>query len=490
MSLREKTILAVKWNLLSTIVSVMLGIILLWALSHILSVEQYGIISASLIISNFFLMLLDFGISNSIVRQKSISPIELSSLSTINILMGLIAFVTCFFMSSYISELFKGNQDLVLQIKILSVSFLFVSFGLQSKALLTKEMSFSILSRIVIISSIINFVSSISLALIFSQSWCVAVSFLLSTFVNSLLTRYYARHMLVFYFKFSLTSLSKHFKYGVQLVLDSIVNQVSINTYPVLMSRLINLAAIGGYNISYSISIALFEKLNPVLSHALFPAFSKIGSDAQRLNNSFLKATCFSSMINFPMLLGMMLVSHNVVSVFFDEKWSFITPIVQILCIVGAIRSLDTPVISILLVKAQMYRNVNLGILKLLLGIPLTWWLGLNYGINGIVSAFLIIQVFNTFFGYFYLINPCTHIKFHEYFTSITTPFLHVLPMLICGFVEEICLSKYQITDSYSLIIKIISCCIVYILTILYSNNLLIKEFREIAFENFLKKVK
>jgi lipopolysaccharide exporter len=53
------------------------------------------------------------------------------------------------------------------------------------------------------------------------------------------------------------------------------------------MARLISLTAIGGYNISYNISVALFEKLNPVLSHALFPAFSKIQNDAVSLKKLF-----------------------------------------------------------------------------------------------------------------------------------------------------------------------------------------------------------
>ncbi|PHH46716.1 MOP flippase family protein [Pluralibacter gergoviae] len=488
MSLREKTIIAVKWNLLSTIVSVVLGIVSLWALSHILTVQQYGVISASLIMANFFLMLLDFGISNSIIRQKTITDIELSSLSILNIIMGCVAFIICFSMSSYISALFNGTQDLVLQIRILATSFIFVSIGLQSKALLTKEMRFSVLSRIVIITSVVNFGLSISLALIFHESWCVAVSFLVSTLMSSLLTRYHAKNMIRFNLRFSFNSLSKHFKYGMQLVSDSIVNQVSINTYPVLMSRLISLSAIGGYNIAYSISIALFEKLNPVLSHALFPAFSKIGNDENKLNNSFLKATCFSSMINFPMLLGMMLVSQDVVSVFFDEKWAFISPIVQILCVVGAIRSLDTPVISILLVKAQMYRNVNLGIFKLLIGIPLTWWLGIKFGIKGIVCSFLIIQVLNTICGYFYLIRPCTNIPLTHYLRSIAIPFCHVLPMVFCGVGLELILKAYHTSEIFNLLSKVAVCIFIYILTILFSPSLLIKELREIVLTNFLKR--
>ncbi|WP_142907398.1 oligosaccharide flippase family protein, partial [Klebsiella pneumoniae] len=100
----------VKWNLLSTIVTVSLGMVSLWALSHILDVEQYGVISAALIITNFINMLLDFGISNSIVRSQSVEKIELASLSFVNICMGVIAFILVFIFSGNIAGIFGGSE--------------------------------------------------------------------------------------------------------------------------------------------------------------------------------------------------------------------------------------------------------------------------------------------------------------------------------------------------------------------------------------------
>lgn len=487
MSLRQKTLSAVKWNLLSTVTTVVLGIISLWALSHILTVEQYGVISAALIISNFIMMLLDFGISNSIVRSKSIQKIELSSLAFINILMGVGAFIFTFIFSSYLAELFGASQSLNNQIKIMSLAFVFISFGLQPKALLTREMDFSALSKISIITAITNFILSVSLALTFHATWCVAIAFVISMLVSSLLSNFYAKDFMGHGYKFERRQITSHFKYGMQLVLDSLVNQVSINTYPVLMSRLISLAAIGGYNISYNISIALFEKLNPVLSHALFPAFAKISDDESKLKLSFLKVTAFSAMVNFPILIGMLLVSKNIINVFFDPKWFFITPIVQVLCIVGLIRSLDTPVISILLVKAQMFRNVFLGIFKLVLGIPLTWFLGKNFGVLGIVYGFLIVQFINTFSAYFILLKPCLEIRFFEYGTSILIPLLHVIPMFLFG----LCMNHW-LSDNIvflNLVVTIVTCMLVYCLTLILSPFHMVKEFRGIVFNSFIKKV-
>lgn len=486
MSLKEKTLNAVKWNLLSTIVTVSLGMVSLWALSHILSVEQYGVISAALIITNFINMLLDFGISNSIVRSQTVERIELASLSVVNIFMGIAAFILTFIFSENIAGVFGGSENLRFQVEIVSFGFIFIALGLQPKALLTKDMEFGLLSKIVIIAAITNFIIAVTLAFIFHEAWCVAVAFLVSSIIGSLIARFCARKLMDYGAGFQLKAIRKHFRYGIQLVIDSLINQISINTYPVLMSRLISFAAIGGYNISYSISIALFERLNPILSHALFPAFSKIGNDEKKLQSSFLKVTIFSSMVNFPMLIGMMLASTQIVRIFFDEKWSFIPPIVQILCIVGVLRSLETPVISVLLVKAQMYRNIYLGIGKLLTGIPLAWFLGTRFGITGIVYGFLIIQVVNTTLGYFYLLKPSLGISGLKYLKSILIPAIHVLPMVVGGLI----LNKMELIDNQfaHLFILIALCFVLYSVTIFMSPVDIVREFRATIINNFMTK--
>ncbi len=138
MSLKEKTLNAVKWNLLSTIVTVSLGMVSLWALSHILDVEQYGVISAALIITNFINMLLDFGISNSIVRSQSVEKIELASLSFVNICMGVIAFILVFIFSGNIAGIFGGSENLRLQVEIISFGFVFYCIWFTTQSFIDK----------------------------------------------------------------------------------------------------------------------------------------------------------------------------------------------------------------------------------------------------------------------------------------------------------------------------------------------------------------
>lgn len=487
LNLKEKTLNGVKWNLLATLSTVFLNIILLWVLSHILSVKEYGVVSSSIIVITISTIVLDFGLSNSIIRSDTVDAVELSSLHLLNIIMGAVIFLLVFFLRDYISGLFRGGLGLSNQIAIISFFPLINSFSLQPKAMLIKEMRFELVSKITILGVMVNFALSIMLSYLYESAWCVALSFVLQSTTMCIAFNFVTRKFIKHSFVFKFSSIKRHIFFGLQSTIDSFINQISINTYPILMSRLVSLGAIGGYNIAYNISIGMFERLNPVLSQTLFPALSKLSDDPSKLKKTFIKATFFSSLINFPMLLGVSIIAKPLVYSIFDEKWYFIVPIVQILSLIGAVRSLDTPIISILLVKGMMYRNIYLGIEKLLLGIPLTYYLGNNYGIVGISVSFLIVQIVNTILGYFFLLKPSLGSIGLEYGRNIAIAIIHVIPMIMCGW--GIYFFSPRLNNMALCIIIVISCMAVYSLCILKSPNSTVAEFRKIIFEILLRKV-
>lgn len=77
-------------------------------------------------------------------------------------------------------------------------------------------------------------------------------------------------------------------------------------------------------------------KLNPIITRVLFPAFAKIQDDTEKLRVNFYKLLSVVGIINFPALLGLMVVSNNFVPLVFGEKWNSIIPVLQMLCVVAA----------------------------------------------------------------------------------------------------------------------------------------------------------
>lgn len=474
MDLKNKTMKAVKWNFVATAVGAAAGLVQVWALSHILAPHEYGVISLALLIVSFLTIFIDFGISNSIVRQQEITEIELSSLYRIAVLLGVVIFLIAYFSAPWIA-LFFNSTELTLQIRIMSFVFLLAPFAQQQRAIFVRELRFEVIAIITIITMVVNFVVVLSLAYLYRKAWAASVAFLVSTGVSSVIFFMLGLRERKLSFAWQWSAARPHIRYGVQLVSDSLINVVSVNTYPALMARLVSLSAIGGYNIANSISINLIDKLKPVLTQALFPAFAKIQHDDSRLSNNFLMVTTYGALINFPMLMGMIITSTAIVGLFFSAEWQFVDGLVTILCLVGMFRSIDSPVISLLLVRAKMYLNVRMGIAKLVIGIPLAYFLGKRYGIEGIVLSFLIVQGSNTILGYFFLVRPCIAGIGKPYAKAVLIPVLQLLPMIVVSGL----LTRFPVTGiaALNLAIVIVAGGLAYVLGLYFSPFSVVRDF-------------
>lgn len=486
MELKNKTMQAVKWNFLATALGTVVGIVQLWALSHILAPAQYGIISVALMVVTFFNIFIDFGISNAIIRRQNITELELSSLYAINVGLGVATFLAVYFSSPLIAIFFK-SPELEFQIRIMSFLFLMAPFGQQQRAILARDMRFNFIAIVTIVTLLTNFVVVVGLALLYQKAWAASVAFLVSGAVNAAIFFIHSLRERKFSLRFSWPAAKPHIRYSLQLVSDSMINVVSINTYPALMARLVSLSAIGGYNIANSISIMLIERLKPVLTQALFPAFAKIQNDDSRLATNFLLVTTYGSLVNFPLLVGMFVASSSIVATFFNAEWQFIDSLVKILCLVGIFRSLDVPVISLLLVKAKMYLNVRMGIVKLVTGAALAYLLGTRYGITGIVCSFLIVQIGNTVLGYFVLVRACLQGLGRAYIKAVLIPLAQALPILLVS--GLITLYPPSAHPSVNLALVVGAGVLAYLLGLYFSPFAVVREFVGLASRNVSPKL-
>lgn len=132
-------------------------------------------------------------------------------------------------------------------------------------------------------------------------------------------------------------------------------------------------------------------KLNPIITRVLFPAFAKIEDDSEKLRVNFYKLLSVVGIINFPALLGLMVVSNNVVPLVFGEKWNGIIPILQLLCIVGLLRSVGNPIGSLLMAKARVDISFKFNVFKTFLFIPAIFIGGHLAGAIGVTLGFLLV---------------------------------------------------------------------------------------------------
>lgn len=124
-----------------------------------------------------------------------------------------------------------------------------------------------------------------------------------------------------------------------------------------------------GYNLAYNVAVVPPAKQPHHYSRAI-SGIRQNPDDTEKLRVNFYKLLSVVGIINFPALLGLMVVANNFVPLVFGEKWNSIIPILQLLCVVGLLRSVGNPIGSLLMAKARVDISLKFNVFKTFLFIP------------------------------------------------------------------------------------------------------------------------
>ncbi|ALB67386.1 Lipopolysaccharide biosynthesis protein WzxC [Cronobacter dublinensis 1210] len=476
MSLRDKTISGAKWSAISTVIIISLGLVQMTILARLMDGHQFGLLTISLVIIALADTLSDFGIANSIIQRKTISHLELTTLYWLNVGLGIVVCAVVFLLSDLIAAVLH-NPDLAPLIKTLAFAFVVIPHGQQFRALMQKELEFNKIGSIETFSVLAGFTFTV----VSAQYWPVAMTailgYLVNTAVRTLLFGFFGRKIYRPGLHFSLASVSSNLKFGAWLTADSLVNYINTNLSTLVLARILGAAVAGGYNLAYNVAVVPPMKLNPIITRVLFPAFAKIQDDTEKLRVNFYKLLSVVGIINFPALLGLMVVSNNFVPLVFGEKWVSIVPILQLLCVVGLLRSIGNPIGSLLMAKARVDISFKFNVFKTFLFIPAIVAGGHFGGALGVTLGFLLVQVINTILSYFIMIKPVLGSSYREYIQSILLPFWLSLPTLVVSFALGVAL-KGHLPLASLLAVQIAAGVLAFAVTIVLSRNALVVELK------------
>ncbi|ENE7468843.1 colanic acid undecaprenyl disphosphate flippase WzxC [Escherichia coli] len=433
MSLREKTISGAKWSAMATVIIIGLGLVQMTVLARIIDNHQFGLLTVSLVIIALADMLSDFGIANSIIQRKEISHFELTTLYWLNVGLGVVVCVTVFALSGAIASVLH-NPDLQPLIQTLSLAFIVTPHEQQFRALMQKELEFNKIGLIETSSVLAGFTFTVVAAHFWPLAMTAILGYLVNSAVRTLLFGYFGRKIYRPGLHFSLASVSSNLRFGAWLTADSVINYVNTNLSTLVLARILGASVAGGYNLAYNVAVVPPMKLNPIITRVLFPAFAKIQDDTAKLRVNFYKLLSVVGIINFPALLGLMVVSNNFVPLVFGEKWASIIPVLQLLCVVGLLRSVGNPIGSLLMAKARVDISFKFNVFKTCLFIPAIIVGGQLDGAIGVTLGFLLVQIINTILSYFVLIKPILGSSYREYILSLWLPFYLSLPTLTVSY--------------------------------------------------------
>ena len=347
---KAQTISGLRWTILDQIINQITVFGIGFLLMQSLPPSSFGLLGMVTVFSGFLSVFKDFGLGSSLIQKKNINKLEINTVYWFTVLLGLFL-TTSFFLASPLIARYYEEPSLAKIARVISFLFLIQSLSSVHLSLMRKQMLFKKIFVIQVSSTILSGLAALVLAygghgvwaLVFQQ---IIKATLLTTFIfiaKSFLPRLSVKA----------ESLNEHLNFSLPLVGRGALNYWARNADNFFIGSNLGAEFLGIYSRAYSFMMLPISRISGVISSVMFPSFSIIQEDHDRLKDIFLKLSRLISFITLPMMLGLTYGANSFVKLFFKEEWFAMIGVLEVLAMVGAIQSIGTLNGNIFLAKGK-----------------------------------------------------------------------------------------------------------------------------------------
>jgi PST family polysaccharide transporter len=180
-----------------------------------------------------------------------------------------------------------------------------------------------------------------------------------------------------------------------------------------------------------------------------FPIFSKIQDDPTRLKSAFFDVTQLQSIIAFPIFLGILIVAPEAVRVLYTDKWAASIPVMQILMLIGIVRSAIYFYSSIF--RAAGKPSWRFGIYSLTAVLNVVGFLiVVKMGIVAVAASYVVVS---------YILMPLYFLMIRKLINvSIRSHLMQYVPALVSSLIMivVVLVFKYFVGQNFSVTIRLV----------------------------------
>ena len=318
-SVKQTTISSAKWSTIEKFsvqgARFVLGILM----ARLLTPGDYGVISMITIFIVISETFVDSGFSLALVRQKTSSKEDYSTVFYFNLIIALVCYGILFVASPYIAVFFK-SPIITSVLRIQSLTVIINSLMSVYVAKMTIDLDFKAIAMRSLLSSLLSGILGVSLAYLNFGVWALVYQNIAAAIFSLIFILIYCKWLPDF--AFSKESFHRLFGYGKNMLLVNIINRIYTNMTPIVIGRFFNSRALGFYDRGSSLANYPVDSINGVLSKITLPILAKIQDDESRLIGAYRKYISVTSLVIFWGCCLLAALAKPVILLLFTSKWA------------------------------------------------------------------------------------------------------------------------------------------------------------------------
>lgn len=377
---------ALAWNTVAKTLSQVFSWLSTIVVARLLTPYDYGLVGMAGVYLALATVVSQTGIGNAVLYVRDLTRRQIAGLNTLSLGVGFfLTGLTCA-LSVPLAHFFS-SPPLRAVVLIASITYSIDAFQVVPRALLQKELRFKLLFSIETTRFLCQAVCCLALALLHFRYWSLVLGHIIGTLINAVLTLYWMRH------EFALphfADLQKEIRYARQVMLSGIAGYVYSNADFGVAGRVLGAVPLGSYSVAWGIASVPVDKISSLLTGVTPAYFSAVQHSKSELRRYLLRLTEALSLVTIPASIGLALVANSLILVLLGPKWKDAIEPLRLLSVFIAFRSLAILPSNLLtsIGEARFVMWFTTGLATLM---PVAFYIGSRWGINGIAAAWMIV---------------------------------------------------------------------------------------------------
>lgn len=361
MSLRDSAIKGVVWTGIGTVGAGLLNFILTMILARVLSPADYGLLELLAIFTVLSECFIDSGFSQAVIRDQHATQTDLSSVFFFNLTISLVLYIGLFFAAPLIAD-FYHEPSLVWLSRFVFLVIIFHSCSIIQNAIFSRNLQFRPQAMAAIISIILAGSTAGIMAFNGFGVWALATNMVLFAFLKMLFYWLFSSWRPSFVVSFQ--SIRKYFKFGVNLLIQGVVDKFVSNLESLMIGRVYTKADLGYFSQARKLDSYITQTSSSVIQKVTYPILAKLGDDVSQLKNGYKRVLGITMFVMTPMLLFTMASANNMLFVFFGPQWEASVPFLRLWSICGLLVVFHSIFINIFLVTDNTKKLLRIAMIK------------------------------------------------------------------------------------------------------------------------------
>lgn len=335
--LAQRTVNAGAWAFLLNMSMKVLAITRTVVIARLLAPSDLGLMGIALLVSSLLQTFTKTGFKAALLQRPGEIEEHLDTAWTVEVARSVVLAGALMVGAPLVGDFF-GAPAAVPVVRLIALAVLLQGFTNVGVVYFDRELEFQKRFFFRSVPTTAEVVTTLALAFVLRNVWALVFGLIVGKLV--LLVASYLAHPYRPRLAFDLGKAKQLYSFGFWVFGSEIMIYLLLNLDDIVVGRILTAAALGLYQMAFSVSQVMTTELTSVINQVAFPAYSKLQFHRERLRRAYLRTLQFVGLVSFPLAAGLWFLGPAIVHSILGQKWAPMLPAFEVLLIWGLIRSI------------------------------------------------------------------------------------------------------------------------------------------------------